>query len=151
MEIVNTTEFNALSIRTVTTSMPDFHKVIDESFGEIMAYMQHKGILCCGAPFIRYHSFDIDNMDVDIGWPIQQEDAGDGRIKFIKVPGCRAVHETYKGPYSNLCEANKNVMNYISENGIKTAEWMYEVYPNSPEDTLPEDLITEIYYPIIAD
>lgn len=151
MEIMDTTEINALSIRSVVASMPDFHKVIDESFEEVMAYMQHNGILCCGAPFILYHSFGINNMDVDIGWPIQQDDAGDGRIKLIKIPRGRAVHETYKGPYTNLCEANKNVMDYISENGIRTAEWMYEVYPNSPEDTLQEDLITEIYYPIIAD
>ena len=40
------------------------------------------------------------------------------------------------------------VMAFIKEKEIKTTEWMYEVYLNSPENTPEEELKTEIYFPI---
>ncbi|HLV30211.1 MAG TPA: GyrI-like domain-containing protein [Chitinispirillaceae bacterium] len=147
MQLKDTKETKTLSIR-LTTSVSELPKIIGEAYEEIMAYMQHEGVQCSGYPYVLYHNMDMNNLDVDIGWPVQHDANGEGRIKPSTIPGGKVLFATHKGPYSTLENTYKEVMAYIEKNGIKTTEWMYEMYPNSPQDTPPEELITEIYFPV---
>jgi AraC family transcriptional regulator len=57
---------------------------------------------------------------------------------------------TYKGPYSGLEAAYTALFgNWLPESGEEPADApCYELYLNSPMDTAPEDLITEICLPL---
>lgn len=147
MEIRNTVDQKALVVR-LTTRASELPRVFGEAYGEIMAYMGRKGINLSGRAFALYHNTDMENLDIEIGWTIDQDDSGEGRIKFRVIPGGKVVYALHKGPYSTLENAYNKVMAFIKEKGIKTTEWMYEVYLNSPENTPEEELKTEIYFPI---
>lgn len=150
MQIKETDELKTLMIR-LTTSVSELPKVIGEAYKDIMDYMQSSGIQCSGYPYVLYHNMDMNNLDIDIGWPVQQFDNGNGNIKPSTIPGGKVLFETHTGPYSKLEDTYKKVMEYIKEKGIKTTEWMYEMYPNSPLDTPEDKLITEIYFPVISE
>lgn len=150
MEIRNTVDQKALVVR-LTTRASELPRVFGEAYGEIMAYMGRKGINLSGRAFALYHNTDMENLDIEIGWTIDQDDSGEGRIKFRVIPGGKVVYELHKGPYSTMENAYNKVMAFIKEKGIKTTEWMYEVYLNSPENTPEEELKTEIYFPIISE
>ncbi len=149
MEIRNVEDRNSLSIR-LTTAGSELPGRIGECYGEIWAYMSRKGIKAIGMPFVLYHNMDMNNLDVDIGWQIEQDDPGEGRIRQMVVTGGEVLYAMHAGPYSALEDTYREVMAYIGENKIKTAEWMYEIYLNSPEDTPEENLKTEIYFPIVS-
>ncbi|NLG18555.1 MAG: GyrI-like domain-containing protein [Fibrobacter sp.] len=149
MEIKSVKDQNALVVR-LTTPAWELPKVIGEVYGELMAYMGRKGIKDMGMPFVLYHNMDMNALDVEIGWQINEKDSGEGRIKGRVVPGGKVVYALHTGPYSTMENTYKKVMAFIGEKGIKTAEWMYEIYLNSPENTPEEELKTEIYFPIIS-
>jgi len=68
-----------LGIRT-TTPWQALPTVIPASIGEVFAFLERHHIPPRGAPFIRYHVVDMEReLDVEIGVPIAEKTAGDGR------------------------------------------------------------------------
>ncbi|MDG5815152.1 GyrI-like domain-containing protein [Chitinispirillales bacterium ANBcel5] len=148
MEIKEVNSKNSLAVR-LTTSFSELPKVIGNVYGEIMEYMSRKGLKLSGYPYVLYHNMDMDNLDIDIGWQTEEDDPGDGaRIRQSKIPGGRVVYALHTGPYATLEKTYEQVMAFIDKNGLKTQEWMYEVYLNSPENTPESELKTEIYFPL---
>jgi len=66
------------------------------------------------------------------------------------IPGGRTAALTYKGPYSNLRGVYHSLYGtWLPASGEEPADApVYEVYLNSPRDTAPEDLVTEICLPL---
>ncbi|KMQ52312.1 transcription activator, effector binding protein [Chitinispirillum alkaliphilum] len=147
MEIRDVKEQKALAVN-LTTPFSELPNVIGKVYGEIMEYMGRKEIPIKGFPYVLYHNMDMDNLKIDIGWQIDQDDEGEGRIKQTVIPAGKVVYAMHTGPYSTLEKTYNEVMDYMEKEGIKTEEWMYEVYLNSPENTPEDQLKTEIHFPV---
>jgi AraC family transcriptional regulator len=67
------------------------------------------------------------------------------------VPGGRFARMTYNGPYDGLPDAWKELMGeWFPNSGESSGDGIaYELYRNDPTDTAPEDLVTEIYVPLV--
>jgi AraC family transcriptional regulator len=65
--------------------------------------------------------------------------------------GAHAVH-THRGPYDRLPDTYARLCGeWLPANGEEPADApSFEVYHNSPYDTRPEDLVTDIYVPLAA-
>lgn len=66
------------------------------------------------------------------------------------LPGGRAAVLTFKGPYTEIKDAYDSLFgNWLPQSGEEPADApCYEIYLNSPRDTAPEDLLTEICLPL---
>jgi AraC family transcriptional regulator len=83
------------------------------------------------------------------GCEFRGSEVPDGMVAHELAGGKTAV-VTYKGPYSGLEAAYTALFgNWLPESGEEPADApCYELYLNSPMDTAPEDLITEICLPL---
>jgi effector-binding domain-containing protein len=95
-----------------------------------------------------YHNMDMNNLDVEIGFPVTQASGGSGRVKPGKLPGGKAAVTLHVGPYDKIGEAYDRLTAFVKEQGLKPLEVCYEFYLNDPVETPPEELKTEIYFPL---
>ncbi|MDP4185667.1 MAG: GyrI-like domain-containing protein [Bacteroidota bacterium] len=74
----------------------------------------------------------------------------EGNIGVKMIQGGKYAIFKLKGPYTLLADAYDYIFGkWVSENGIELGERPpFEKYLNSPDDTKPEKLETEIYVPI---
>ncbi len=153
MEIKEMKEQPTLSIRT-TTPVEKISQVFGEGYGKIAKFMQEKGIQFAGNPFAIYYNEDMQNLDIEFGFPVANAVEGEGDVKASKLPAGKAAVNLYTGPYSGIEKAYNELMKWMSDNGYKSVcgengnMMCYEFYLNDPATTPPEELKTEIYFPI---
>lgn len=148
MEIRTVDERPTVAIRTTTTGemLP---RILGEGYGEIMQYLERTpGIETAGPPFSLYHNMDMDHLDVELGFPVSGTPRAEGRIGPSRLPGGRAVVAIHVGPYETLEKTYTKAMAYMEREGLKPAELMYEMYLNDPDEVPPEQLQTEVYFPL---
>lgn len=157
MNIVELSVRNSLAVR-YRTSMADLSKSMGQVYGEIAAFMAKKGIAFAGPPFAMYYNMDMDDLDLEIGFPVASAVAsalaatisGEGRVKVGQLPGGKLATATHIGAYDGIAETYERLTAFVAEKGLKPEDFMYEEYLNSPEDTPPEKLATNIYFPLKA-
>jgi effector-binding domain-containing protein len=147
MEVRETAEKDTVSIRT-STPVEKLSEVMGQAYGEIMQHLGPKGIQPTGPPFAIYYNMDMTNLDVEMGFPVASSVEGAGRVKSSKLPGGRAAVTIHVGPYEKIDEAYNGLMAFVKEKGLETDVFSYEFYLNDPREEKPEDLQTEIYFPI---
>ena len=92
----------------------------------------------------------MDDLDVEIGFPVSEPFAGAGDIKASAIPSGKSVTCTFTGPYSAIEPAYKALQQFVIEKGLKTTGVAYEFYLNDPGETPPEELQTQIVFPLFA-
>lgn len=132
-----------LSIR-LKTPYQDLPKAIGESYHKIYAYMQTIGEMPAGAPFVGYFNMDMDNLDVEIGYPVSKELQGKGEIKASQIPAGKYATMIYTGPYHEMKAAYRELSNWMEAHQIKPNNRAYESYLNDPAEVAESDLETRI-------
>ena len=61
-----------LTIRTKST-VQNLPEVLGKSYQKIMQYLGELGEQATGAPFTAYFNLDIQNLDVEIGFPVAKK------------------------------------------------------------------------------
>ena len=101
-----------------------------------------------GEPFVVYHNLDMQNLDVELGFPVLKELPGKDDIQPGKILAGKYGVCHYTGPYEKMVPAYDALNNLIKENGFETTGIAYEYYLNGPQDAAPEDLKTRIEFPL---
>ncbi len=76
-ELVNRSTQPTLTIRT-RTAVQNLPQVLGPAYGAILQYAGQLGVQPCGAPFVAYHNMDMQDLDIEIGFPFAQELTGLG-------------------------------------------------------------------------
>ncbi len=149
MEVRTVSEQNTLYVRT-TTPVAELPQIMGTIYGEIAEFMQKEGVPFTGPPFALYHNMDMQALDVEIGFPVPADSAsrGNERVQAGKIPGGKVLAVLHTGPYSAMEETYTKAMAHIEKEGLKVMPWMYEAYLNDPGETPPEQLQTEIFFPL---
>ena len=146
-EFVDREEQPTLAIRT-HTPVEGLSQLIGASYGKILQFMQSMGEQFAGELFVVYHNLDMQNLDVELGFPVLKELPGKEDIQPGKVAAGKYGVCHYTGPYEKMEPAYEALNNMIKENGFETTGIAYEYYLNGPQDAAPEDLKTRIEFPL---
>lgn len=146
-EIVETGAQPALSIRTVT-SVGNLPQELGKAFHAIMAYMEELGEKPEEAAFAAYHNMDMENLDVEMGFPVRKTLLGRGQIVSSEIPAGRKATYLYKGPYREMEPVYRAMTEWIAENGHQPTGVVYEFYYNSPLEVPESELLTKIVFPL---
>lgn len=147
MEIKEVKRQRTLMIRTVT-GVSRISDVMGECYTELAGFMESRGIAFAGPPYAKYYNMDMEALDVEMGFPVAGETEGTGRIQTGELPAGQVASAIHRGPYDKLEETYMKLTEYVTGKGLETTEWMYEFYLNSPLEVKPEELQTEICYPL---
>ncbi len=147
MEIVELKERKTLAVR-FRTPAKELPTRMGPIYAEIAGYMAKMGIPFAGAPFAMYYNMDMNDLDVEIGFPVAKAAPEEGRVKAGTLPGGKLATAKHVGSYGTIEATYNKLMAFVGQQGLKTEAFMYEEYLNSPEDTPPDKLETNIYFPL---
>ena len=134
-----------LSIRT-RTSVQDLPRVMGESYGAIGQYLGMSGAAPAGAAFTAYYNMDMQDMDVEIGFPVATLLPGKDNIQAGEIPAGKYATTIHTGPYSDLAQAYEPLTQFVQEQGLEPTGIAYEFYLNDPTTTPPEQLQTQVAF-----
>jgi effector-binding domain-containing protein len=137
----------ALSIRT-RTSVQDLPKKIGEAFGAIAQYLADMKEPPAGPPFTAYYNMDMQDLDVEFGFPVTKLVPGRNEIRASDIPAGKVATCLYTGPYSEIGPAYEALSAWMKENGHEGTGVAYEMYLNDPSHTPPQELRTQIAFPL---
>jgi len=134
-----------LSIRT-RAAVQDLPQLLEEGFGVIAQYLGELGEQPIGPPFAAYYNMDMDNLDVEFGFPVARPLPGTNEIKASDIQGGRVATCLYIGPYSDIEPAYNALIKWMEDNGYESTGVAYELYLNDPRQTPPAQ--TQIILPL---
>jgi effector-binding domain-containing protein len=136
-----------LAIRT-RVSVQDLPQVLGRAYGAIAQYLGELGEQPAGPPFVAYYNMDMQALDIEAGFPVFRELSGKGDIQAGEIPGGKVATCLYTGPYSGIEPAYNALSQWMKENGYEATGVAYEMYLNDPEQTPPQELQTQIVFPL---
>ncbi|KAF5088453.1 GyrI-like small molecule binding domain protein [anaerobic digester metagenome] len=147
IELLQKREQPTLSIRT-RAKVEDLPMLIGGGYGRMAAYMKELGELLSDVPYVAYHNMDMQNLDVEMGFPVSKVLPEKGDMQPGSIPGGRVVFCMYRGAYRDMAPTYEEMAGWIEKNGLKPVGTAYEHYYNGPE--YPEsELLTMIVMPVL--
>jgi effector-binding domain-containing protein len=138
-----------LSIRT-RAAVQDLPRVLGQSYGAIAQYLGQLQLSPAGAPFVAYYNQNMQDLELEIGFPVAGQIAGQGEIQPGQIPGGKLLACLHIGPYDQCAGAYEALRQWLAENQREATGVAYEVYLNDPLTTAPEALQTQIIFPLKA-
>lgn len=120
-----------------------------DAFGELYGYLGKIGTRPDGPPLVVY--FDVDErrgVEMEVCVPVPGKVEGEGRVTPDELPAGEVAVTMHRGPYGSITPAYRAVERWVHEQGRELAGPPRERYLNSPDQVGPEDLETEIEWPI---
>lgn len=98
--------------------------VIPQTHDELAQWMAKHNIQPSGAPFVRYHVINMaEQLDIEMGFPVASEVTGDERVTASTIPAGEYAFVLYTGDYDGLMEANRVLVDWAKDNGVKWDNW----------------------------
>ena len=136
-----------LSIRRIT-SMGNLPQEIGKAYNSIIQYLNELGEQPADAPYTAYYNLDMENLDVEMGFPVSKKLAERDEIKANEIPAGKYAECTYKGPYAEMAPVYDAMNQWMAEKGLEATGIAYEVYYNSPGEVAESELLTKIMFPL---
>jgi len=91
---------------------------------------------------------DMQDLDVEIGFPVSKSLPSKHDIKASEIPGGQVATCLHTGPYSKIEPAYNALSQWMKENGYEATGVAYEMYLDDPAETPPQELKTQILFPL---
>jgi effector-binding domain-containing protein len=136
-----------LSIRA-RCAVQELPKLLGISFGAIAQHLGSLGENPAGAPFVAYYNMEMQNLDVEIGFPVAHSFSDQGNIQPNQIFGGKFATCLFVGPYSDVGPAYDALTQFVKAQGCEATGAAYEFYLNDPQTVQPAELQTQIYFPL---
>lgn len=136
-----------LSIRT-RASVGQLSQLLGQTYGALMQYLGELGEHPVGAPFSAYYNMDMQDLDIEIGFPVSKPLPDRGEIKSGALPAGKIAVTMHIGPYDTVGPAYEALTQYMQANGCTPSGVAYEFYLSDPQTTPPEQIQTQIMFPL---
>ena len=137
-------------------SMKGPYTQISEAFGKLYSWMGEKGLMPAGPPLGLYFNVPGQVPDEELLWELRSPIAGDvatsgpdeqGRgVKRLEAIQVAAT--MHQGPFEEVGRTYGALAGWIMENGYEILGPTEEVYLSDPNETPPEQLVTEVRFPV---
>lgn len=146
IEILYKNDQPTISIRT-RTNVQSLPMLIGEGYGKLAAYLKELGELLSDVPYVAYHNMDMNDLDVEIGFPVSKALPDRDNVKAGVIPAGKSVFCMFRGHYSEMEPTYEEMMKWLLDNGYTPLNTVYEHYYNGPE--FPEsEMLTMIVMPV---
>ena len=130
------------------TPVSELSNKMGEAYGQIMTFLGQSGETPAGAPYAAYYNMDMEDLDVEIGIPVSKPLTPEGVLKAGEMPAGKYASCVHTGPYQEIHPAYDELGKWMEAEGLEATGVAYEVYLNDPGETPPEQLLTEVLFPL---
>ena len=131
--------------RSAVQGMPE---LMGRCFGAVAQYLGELGEAPAGMPFAAFYNMDMNDMDVEIGFPVGRALPGRGEIQASEIPGGWQATLLFIGPYDAMVPAYQALTEFVKANGHEATGVAYEFYLNDPSGLSPDQAQTLIMFPL---
>lgn len=145
VQLVETRPMNIVSMRRMM-SRDDYAAGYGTYFSSLYEKIATGKLTLLGMPMTIYHSpeYNPAGNDTEFAIPIGETVKG-----TRDLPGGLCAKSVCKGSYSNLTSVYAKLREWAEHEGYALVNSPYEVYGSDPKQaTVPEDLVTEVYFPV---
>jgi effector-binding domain-containing protein len=132
-----------IKTRTPVKLLPD---VLGRGFHEIAQHLGELNEEPAGPPFVAYYNTDMDDLEIEMGYPVNKEIEPKGVMETREIPKGKYATCVYTGPYNQMEPAYKVLKDWVEENNLEPSGVVYEHYLNNPQETAERDLKTQIAF-----
>jgi effector-binding domain-containing protein len=119
-----------LTIRTITT-LAGIGPSCADILPAVKAHIDRHGLKTVGPPFVAYHSFSPERVDMSGGMMLEAAASGEGRIETGTLPGGQAITLWHVGPYEDLARTHNALHDYLDQHKLESS-MCWEVYWTDP-------------------
>jgi AraC family transcriptional regulator len=130
-------------------------EALEETWAKLLTWAGPRGLLgprtvLLGIGHDNPHVTRPDKLRYDACLATDQPVEPEGEVSTQEIPGGEYAVATHKGPYQSLTETYACLYgDWLPASGREPADAPgFEVYHNSPLDTAPQDLVTDVYVPL---
>jgi effector-binding domain-containing protein len=123
----------------------DLPQVFGQAYGAIMQYLGELGEEPAGMPYAAYYNMDMQDLDLEIGFPVAKLLPDKDGIQAGQMPGGRWAATMHTGPYNQVGQAYEALAQAVKEKGLEATGVAYELY-YSPPETPPEETLTQVLF-----
>ena len=146
-ELIERSGVATLFVRT-RSAVQDLPNLMPVIYVQIAQYLGEIGGQPSGPPYVAYYSMDMQDLDIEIGFPVSEILSGKGDIQTGEIAGGSYATCHHVGPYNEIAPAYSALTEWVEEEGIKTTGVAYEIYLNDPAEIPPEKLQTQILFTV---
>jgi effector-binding domain-containing protein len=141
---------------TAFLSMQGPYTLISAAFGKLYGWIGEKGYIpagpCLGVYFNAPEQVSADELLWEIQSPIAGDVAPGGPdekgLGVKRVEGAEVAATIHKGPFDQVGHTIHALEAWIAENGYEIVGPYEEVYLSDPAKVTPEELLTEVRFPV---
>jgi effector-binding domain-containing protein len=130
---------------------PDEHHLIGADFDAALTALVRQGLLQAGPPYYTHPHPGANGVQwTEAGIPVNRAGAAEGPVQAAIRRGGDVATALYYGPFSGLPDARAQLRQQIEATGLKPGPALREVYHTAPEETDPDNHVTELIWPLDA-
>lgn len=129
------------------------YDMIPELMEEVVNWAMKKNLkmtgMIYGAYFNRPDDVPPEELFYEIGASFEGNAKDEGNVQVKVIPEHTVISTMHKGPYDHVGPVIEGLAKYAVENNYDIIGPVTEVYLNDPNEVGPEELLTEVQFPVI--
>jgi effector-binding domain-containing protein len=126
----------------------EIQAILGRVYGEIAGYLAELGEAPAGAPFVIYYNEDMQDLEMEIGFPVSKKFPTRGDLKSGVLPAGKVATVMHRGPYSDVEQAYQGLTAFMQQEQLVPVGHVIEYYLNDPAVTPAAELLTKIMFPL---
>ena len=127
---------------------------IPEHMQEVGKWVMDEGLKMTGMVYGSYFNSPEEVPEEELEYEIGFSYDGDlkiqeGKLGYKEIPEHSVLAVVHKGPYNEVGPVIHALAEYADENGYDIVGPLTEVYLNDPSQVSPDELLTEVRFPVI--
>jgi AraC family transcriptional regulator len=123
---------------------------LEPIFGQLAAYAIKKN-LALNVVGLYYDDPDevpAESLRCELGVQVEEGFQPDSGYMVKEIPAHKVVYAVMKGPYDKIAMEYPNIMDWMEEKGYQMNGPITEIYLEAGPDIPPEQLVTEVQFPV---
>jgi AraC family transcriptional regulator len=119
-------------------------------FGQLAAYGEQKGLELnlVGLFYDDPSTVPAESLRCELGIQVKEGFEPDSGYLVKEIPAQRVVYAIMRGRYDEIAMEYPNIMKWMEEKELKMAGPLTEIYLEGGPDVPPEQLVTEVRFPV---
>ncbi|MCB8994666.1 MAG: GyrI-like domain-containing protein [Bacteroidales bacterium] len=116
-------------------NLSEMNTLIYKLFGSLLNEIDAQDLTIEGTMFTHFLNYDPNSniSEFEIGVPVSKAGKGNLDLKFKTFPSFMALKVTHTGPYDELPDSYKEIMEYAEKNNIQLTANSWEFYLSDPK------------------
>ncbi len=136
-----------VSVRGTINFMNEYESFFEEALLSVTNYLDEHHIITSSPAMVCFHNMELENLEIEVGFHITQEIAGNEKIFCRDTESCKVVSTIDKGPYEKQDSTLMELFEFIKRHNLAMQGPIYYYYLNEPNRD-ESDYLTQMEIPI---